>query len=171
MELALERCRIRSWRPADAASLSRYASNRNIWRNVRDHFPYPYTLDDATAWIARALEAVPETQFAIEVDGQAAGGVGVFLGEDVARRSAELGYWLGEPFWGRGITTEVVRAMTAYAFDAYDLLRISAVVYEWNPASRRVLEKAGFLLEGRLRRAVVKDGHVLDSFLYAVVRE
>jgi RimJ/RimL family protein N-acetyltransferase len=137
---------------------------------VRDHFPSPYTLADADLWLERVLGGGPETQFAIEVDGEAAGGIGVFLQEDVARKSAELGYWLGEAYWGRGIMTDAVREFTRYAFDAYDLLRVYALVFEWNPASCRVLEKAGYALEGRLRRAVVKDGHVLDQFVYAVVR-
>jgi RimJ/RimL family protein N-acetyltransferase len=171
VELKLAGCRIREWRPEDAASLARHADNRRIWRNVRDHFPHPYTLADAETWIERAAAEQPPTQFAIEVDGEAAGGVGLFLQRDVERRSAELGYWLGEAYWGRGLMTDVVRRFAAEAFDAYGLLRIYAVVFEWNPASCRVLEKAGFVLEGRLRRAVVKDGVVLDQFLYAAVRE
>jgi ribosomal-protein-alanine N-acetyltransferase len=170
MELELPGCRIRSWRRDDAPSLARHADNRKIWRNVRDHFPHPYTLADADLWIERVLGGQPETQFAIEVEQEAAGGVGVFLQEDVARRSAEIGYWLGEAHWGRGIMTGVVRSFTAYAFDAYDLLRVYALVFEWNTASCRVLEKAGYQLEGRLRRAVYKDGHVLDQFVYAMVR-
>ena len=171
MELELASGRIREWRPEDAASLARHADNRNIWRNVRDHFPHPYTVADAETWIQRTTSERPPTQLAIEVDGEAAGGIGVFLQRDVERRSAELGYWLGEAHWGRGLMTEAVRRFTAAVFDAFDLLRIYAVVFEWNPASCRVLEKAGFALEGRLRKAVVKDGVVLDQFLYAAVRE
>jgi RimJ/RimL family protein N-acetyltransferase len=170
MELALPGGRIRSWRPGDAPSLARHANSREIWRNVRDHFPHPYTLADAELWIERVLGGHPETQFAIEVDGEAAGGIGVFLQEDVSRRSAEIGYWLGEAHWGRGIMTQAVRCFTEYALDAYDLIRVYALVFEWNPASCRVLEKAGYVCEARLRRAVVKDGHVLDQFVYAVVR-
>lgn len=171
MELALGGCRIRSWRREDVSALSRHADNRKIWLNVRDHFPHPYTLADADLWIDRVLTSgQPETQFAIEVDGEAAGGVGVFLQEDVSRRSAEIGYWLGEAHWGRGIMTDVVRRFTAFAFDAYDLLRLYAMVFEWNASSCRVLEKAGYTCEARLRRAVLKDGHVLDQFVYSVVR-
>jgi RimJ/RimL family protein N-acetyltransferase len=171
MELSLDGCRIRSWRREDAQALSRHADNRKIWRNVRDHFPSPYTLADAELWIDRVLTSgEPETQFAIDVEGEAVGGVGVFLQEDVSRRSAEIGYWLGEAHWGRGIMTEVIRSFTSHAFDAFDLLRVYALVFEWNQASCRVLEKAGYTLEARLRRAVVKDGHVLDQFVYAQVR-
>jgi RimJ/RimL family protein N-acetyltransferase len=171
VELSLDGSRIRSWRREDAEALSRHADNRKIWRNVRDHFPSPYTLADAELWIDRVLTSGGlETQFAIDVGGEAVGGVGVFLQEDVSRRSAEIGYWLGEAHWGRGIMTEVIRRFTAYAFDAYDLLRVYALVFEWNQPSCRVLEKAGYTLEARLRRAVVKDGHVLDQFVYAQVR-
>jgi [ribosomal protein S5]-alanine N-acetyltransferase len=171
IEFALRGCRVRGWRPTDAASLARHADNRKIWRNVRDHFPSPYTLDDAERWIDDSVAAAPVTQFAIEVDGEAAGGIGVFLKQDVERRGAEIGYWLGEDHWGRGIMTDTVREFTARAFGEFDLLRIYAVVFEWNPASCRVLEKAGYALEGRLRRSVVKDGHVMDQLLYAVVRD
>jgi RimJ/RimL family protein N-acetyltransferase len=171
MELPLGVCLVRSWRPDDAPSLARHADSRKVWLNVRDYFPHPYTHADAVGWLERIRESPPETQFAIEVDGEAAGGVGFFLQRDVERRSAEIGYWLGEAHWGKGIMTSVVRAVTGYGFDTYDLLRIYAQVFAWNPASCRVLEKAGYELEGRLRRAVVKDGHVLDQLVYAVVRE
>ena len=96
-------CRIRSWRAGDEPSLARHADNRKIWLNVRDRFPHPYTLADAESWLAKVTAAEPETQFAIEVDGEAAGGVGLFLQEDVSRFSAEIGYWLGEAYWGRGL--------------------------------------------------------------------
>jgi [ribosomal protein S5]-alanine N-acetyltransferase len=171
MELNLPGFRIRSWRRGDEPSLARHADSERLWRNVRDQFPHPYTLADAEAWVARASVAEPETQFAIEVDGEAAGGIGLFLQEDVARYSAELGYWLGEAHWGRGIMTAAVREFTEHAFRTFDLCRIYAIVFEWNPASRRVLEKAGYRLEGQMRRAAVKEGRVLDQFLYATVRD
>jgi ribosomal-protein-alanine N-acetyltransferase len=170
MELELSGCRIRSWRDGDQSSLARHANDVQVWRNVRDHFPHPYTVADADAWIARVVGHVPETQFAIEVNGEVVGGVGLMLQEDVARHSAEIGYWLGQAYWGRGIMTEVVRYMTGWGFTSLDLYRVYALVFEWNPASRRVLEKAGYLLEGRLRKAVLKDGQLLDQFAYAVTR-
>ncbi|HWP99308.1 MAG TPA: GNAT family protein [Vicinamibacterales bacterium] len=170
MELPLTRCAIRSWHPADAHALARHANSRAVWRNLRDRFPHPYTLADAEAWIARARAARPETHFAIAVGGEAVGGIGLELQIDVARRSAEIGYWLGEAYWGRGIATEAVRALTEHAFAAFDLCRIYAFVFEWNPASARVLEKAGFIREARLRKAVTKDGRTIDAFLYALVR-
>lgn len=171
MELELPGGRIRSWRAGDEPSLARHANNRNIWLNVRDRFPHPYTLADAEAWVAKASAAEPETQFAIEVSGEAAGGIGLFLQEDVERYSAEIGYWLGEVYWGRGIATAAVRRFTQYAFETFDLCRIYASVFARNAASGRVLEKAGYELEGRLRQSGVKEGRVVDGLLYATVRE
>jgi len=170
LELPLERCTIRSWRLTDIPALARHADDRKVWRNLRDRFPHPFTVMDAARWVRAATTASPETHFAIAVDGEAVGSVGLELLSDVHSRSAEIGYWLGRTHWGRGLATEAVRAFTLYAFAAYGLYRIFATVFEWNPASRRVLEKAGYTLEGRLRKSVVKDGQLLDSYLYAIVR-
>jgi RimJ/RimL family protein N-acetyltransferase len=171
MQLDLPGCRIRSWRAGDAPSLAKHADNRQIWLNVRDRFPHPYTLAAAEWWVANMPSADPETQFAIEVDGEAAGGVGLFLQEDVSRFTAEIGYWLGEAHWNRGLMTEVVRRFTDYAFASFDLNRIYANVFAWNTGSIRVLEKAGYAFEGRQRGATVKDRQVLDNLMYAVVRD
>jgi RimJ/RimL family protein N-acetyltransferase len=170
MELDLPGGRIRSWRPGDEPSLARHANNRKIWLNVRDRFPHPYTLAAAEEWVAKASAAKPQTQFAIEVSGEAAGGIGLFLQQDVERYSAEIGYWLGEAYWGRGIATAAVQRFTDYAFEAFGLCRIYASVYVSNEGSIRVLEKTGYQLEGRLRQAAVKDGQVVDGLLYATVR-
>jgi [ribosomal protein S5]-alanine N-acetyltransferase len=170
MELELPGCRIRSWRTGDEPALARHADNRNIWLNVRDRFPHPYTLADAERWVTNVREAVPETQFAVEVADEAAGGVGLFLQEDVARYSAEIGYWLGEAHWGKGLMTAVVGRFTDWAFASFDINRIYANVFAWNESSVRVLEKAGYAFEGRQRSATVKDGRVLDNLMYAIVR-
>jgi RimJ/RimL family protein N-acetyltransferase len=160
---------VRSLREDDAASIARHADNRRIWRNLRDAFPHPYREADARAFIEAATRADPETRFAIAVDGAAVGGIGFQLHSDVERVSAEIGYWLGEEFWGRGITTEAVRAITAHAVRTHRLTRVYAVPFEWNAASFRVLEKAGYAREGRLRRSAIKDGRVIDQILYAFV--
>jgi RimJ/RimL family protein N-acetyltransferase len=170
LELRLEGCAIRSCRSGDAASIARFANDRRIWRNLRDRFPFPYTRDDAVAWIRHASEMRPETHFAIDVGGLAVGAIGFELQPDVYRRSAEVGYWLGHAYWGRGITTQALRALTDYAFSSFDICRLYAGVFAWNPASARVLEKAGYTLEGRLRQRVTKDGESLDELLYAIVR-
>lgn len=170
LHLVLERCLVRSYRDSDVASLVQHADNPKIWRNVRDRFPHPYRRAEGEAWVRVARAHVPETSFAIDVGGQAVGGIGLELQDDVYRRSAEIGYWLGEAYWGRGIATDAVRGLTEWAFGRFDLCRIYAKVFEWNPASARVLEKAGFALEGCLRAAVTKDGATLDELLYALVR-
>jgi ribosomal-protein-alanine N-acetyltransferase len=167
MDLKLSRCLLRSWRETDASSLVTYANNRRVWINLRDRFPHPYTPADAEEFIRAALASAPETRFAIAVDDAAVGSIGFMLHEDVERVSAEIGYWLGEPFWGRGIMTEALAAVTAHAIRAHDLTRVFSVPYEWNPASFRVLEKAGYVCEGRMRRSAIKDGHVIDQLLYA----
>lgn len=167
MRLELERCIVRSWQRSDADALVRHADNRNIWINLRDAFSHPYTRRDARRWLSFVTKQKPETNFAIEVDGEAVGAVGYKLGEDVERVSAEIGYWVAEPYWGRGIATEALRAVTAYAMETHDLARLFAIPFEWNTASFRVLEKAGYQLEGRMRCAIVKDGRILDALLYS----
>jgi ribosomal-protein-alanine N-acetyltransferase len=161
--------RLRAWRLADVASVARHANNRNVSRNLRDLFPFPYTEEDAREWLATHVGRSPITNFAIEVDGEAVGSVGLRLQSDVYRRTAELGYWLAEPYWGRGIVTEAVKVVTAYAFSTFDLARIEADVFDRNARSARVLEKAGFRVEGRLRSRITKDGETMDALLYAIV--
>ncbi len=112
MELVLTKCAIRSWQPEDAPALVRHANNHRVWRNLRDRFPHPYTARDADQWIRHATGMVPETHFAVAIGGEAVGGIGLDLQTDVHRRSAEIGFWLAEPYWGRSIATEAVQAMT-----------------------------------------------------------
>ena len=168
MLLRGERCVVRRWRPRDAASVVRYANNFNVSCYLRDRFPYPYTLEHARAFLASAVgEEGDETKFAIEVDGEAVGGIGVIPGTDIERFSAEIGYWLGEPFWGRGIVSEALVLVTERTFDRLNLLRLFALAFAKNTASVRVLEKAGFEREGYLRSGAVKYGEVHDQIVYA----
>lgn len=167
MLIRLTRCAIRSWETGDLRSLVHHANNRRIWENLRDRFPYPYTSKDGSGFIRRARSVRPETLFALAVDGVAVGGIGFMLHEDIERVSAELGYWLGEEFWGRGIVSEAVPAMTRYAIEQHGLTRVYALPFAHNLASCRVLEKAGFALEGRLRRSAIKDGQIVDQCQYA----
>ena len=171
MEIILANAKLRRWRAGDEESLVRQANNQRIWRNLRDRFPNPYTMEDARIWVGIASVTEPQTSFAITVDDLAVGGIGILLQEDVHRRSAEIGYWLGEDYWGRGIVTEAVRRVTDWAFENFDLCRIFAHVFAWNPASMRVLEKAGYEYEGRLRQSVTKDGQTIDQVIYAIIRE
>ena len=170
MQLTLEQCTIRPWRLDDAESIARHANNRKIWLGVRDLFPHPYTIQDGHEFLQRAMSEQPDTKFCVEIEGAAVGGIGVHPGQDVHRHTATMGYWLGEKFWGRGIMTEVVIAVTDFCLANFPLRRISAEVFSSNPASARVLEKAGFSYEGRLKNHVLKDGELLDSLLYAYTK-
>lgn len=170
MEIDLGICRVRSWRQRDLASLVRHADNRRVWLNLRDMFPSPYTEEAGRLWLAHATTASPETNFAIEVGRAAVGGIGFIPGRDVERISAEVGYWLGEDYWGRGITTAAVGALTEFAFANFDLHRLFALPFAGNLPSRRVLEKSGYRLEAILRMSAIKDGRIIDQALYGRTR-
>lgn len=167
----LATCTLREWRRGDEPSLVRHANNRNVWLNVRDAFPFPYLPSDAKAWIRLASTDALNQVFAIDVEGFAVGAIGVRTGEDVNRLSAEIGYWLGEEFWNRGIATEAVKTVTQHAFDLLEMVRVHAEVFEWNTASMRVLEKAGFVKEGVLSKSAIKDKRIIDQVVYARVRK
>jgi RimJ/RimL family protein N-acetyltransferase len=171
LELKLKTCTVRSWDWRDRDAMVRHANNRNVWINLRDRFPHPYTDADARRWLDCIVGQKPETNFANAVADEAVGGIGFTLQHDVERRSAEIGYWLGQEFWGRGIATEALIAVTDYAFSNYDVCRLFAHVFDWNGPSARVLEKAGYVFEGRLRRSVIKDGKTIDQLAYAIIRE
>jgi RimJ/RimL family protein N-acetyltransferase len=170
MYLELKQAIIRDYRNEDIASIAHNANCREIWINMRDSFPHPYSENDAQEWIDLISSTNPCTNFTLEVDGLAVGGIGLKLQDDIHRRSAEIGYWLGKDYWGRGIATEALKSLTEYSFSNYDLCRLYALVFSWNPGSAKVLEKAGYVLEGRLRKAVQKDGKMTDALLYAFVR-
>jgi [ribosomal protein S5]-alanine N-acetyltransferase len=160
---------LREWRQADAPSLVKYANNLNIARQLRDRFPHPYTAAAARQFIQSLAQAGPVTSFAMTVDGLAVGGIGFAPGADVERYSAEIGYWLGEPYWGRGITSEAVQLVSEYAFRSCNMLRLFALPFADNLQSVRVLEKAGYVREAILRSSSVKAGIVRDQALYALV--
>jgi ribosomal-protein-alanine N-acetyltransferase len=151
-------CVLRPWREGDESSLVGHANNYEVWRRLRDRFPNPYTYADAEQWIAIVQRQDPQRHFAIEVHGGATGGIGLELGSDIERRSAEIGYWLGQDFWGRGIITAAVRALTRYGFETLNLTRIFAVPFASSSASTRVLEKCGYIHEGIMRRSAIKEG-------------
>jgi RimJ/RimL family protein N-acetyltransferase len=161
---------IRQWVSTDLSNLVLYANNINIWNNLRNYFPTPYTEADAIAWLEKTIDASPIVNLAIDIDGQAIGGIGLILNSDVYVMSAEIGYWLGEPFWGQGIATEAVRQMVDYTFYYYDIVRLYAEVFEINKASMRVLEKNGFYLEGVRRKAVLKNGVLMDDYIWVKLR-
>lgn len=169
MELAtsLPGCALRPWRAADRNSLLRHADDRQVWRNLTDSFPHPYTAQDADAWLALCAQAGRSVHLAITVNGTAVGGIGAIAGEGTGHASADFGYWLGQAVWGRGIATAAAQALAGRLLASGAFARLQASVFAWNPASMRVLEKAGFVREGLLRHSVTKDGCLIDSVLYA----
>src|SRR4029079_5855901 len=163
------RCAIRLWRMDDAEALVRHANNINVARQLRDRFPHPYTRANASAFLKAATSAAEPSNLAIEVEGEAAGAIGYVPGIDVERYSAEIGYWLRESYWGRGIVTEALLLLTPHVFTTVNLLRLFALPFADNAASARVLEKAGFVREAVLRSSSVKYGQPRDQLLYARV--
>lgn len=170
MEIQLKNSLLRVWETGDEQSLVKNANNLNVTKNLKDSFPYPYTLDDAHDWINFNILKTPVTNFAIVIDGKVVGGIGLHVKEDIFRKNMEMGYWLGEKYWGRGIVTEAVIAVTQFGFENFDIERIYASVFSTNRASMKVLEKAGYTLEAILKKSVFKNGHILDDYVYAKYR-
>lgn len=162
---------LRDWRADDAQTLVIHANDAQVARCLGERFPHPYTHDDATAFIAHALHSAHEKSYAIEINGEVAGCVGVNPGQGVERFSAELGYWLGRAYWGEGIMTAAVRALLPRAWCELRLYRVQARVFADNPASMRVLERCGFAREAVLRRQVVKGERLLDLHVFAITRD
>ena len=160
-------CLVRPWRRNDVDALVRHANDWEVARHLRDAFPYPYSPADANSWLEVAETS--RVNWAIEVGGEAVGAIGLAQGADIARYSAELGYWLGRACWGRGIATAAVRGVTEHAFRDLGLLRVFALPFAENGASCRVLEKADYRREGVLRGSAVKAGRVMDQALFARV--
>lgn len=165
-------CKIRRWRLSDAKDLAAAISNKKVQDNLRDGLPYPYTERDGAEFISAMLAADEDAAFAfaIAVGDRAAGSIGVFRQGNIHRQTAELGYYLAEEYWGRGLMTEAVKQVCRYVFDKSDILRIYAEPFACNAASCRVLEKAGFRYEGTLRSNAVKNGRVLDMKMYSLLK-
>ena len=170
MRLELTRCTVRPWALADLDALVVHANNRQVSMHLRDRFPFPYERDHARGFLEWITQQAAPRVWALEVDGEAAGGIGIELHNDVERVSAEIGYWLGQAAWGRGIVTEALQAVTVEVFRQHDLTRLYALPFADNRASVRVLEKAGYALEGHLRRSAIKDGTIRDQLLYAAYK-
>ena len=175
-------CRIRKWnlskrrvfatKLSDAADLAAAISNKNIQDNLRDGLPYPYTEKDGADFISAMLSADENGTFAfaITVDDKVVGSIGVFRQGNIHRLTAELGYYIAEEYWGKGIMTEAVRQICQYVFEKSDIIRIYAEPFAYNVASCRVLEKAGFRYEGTLRNNAVKNGKVIDMKMYSLLK-
>ena len=162
---------LRAWRKEDLNNLVKYANNWDVAKNMTDKFPFPYTEEKGKAFIDFATKDDPTHVFAIDVDGQSVGGIGIHPQDDIHKRNAELGYWLAEPFWGLGIISDAIKEMVNFAFETYEIDRVFARPFGTNIASQRVLEKNGFILEGKFEKVLVKNGELLDELIYSIRRE
>lgn len=161
---------IRGWKLGDEVSLQKHADNPNVSACLMDRFPSPYTMEDAAKWVSLLIEQDPLVNFAITINDLVIGGIGLEPRQDVYRKTSLLGYWLSEELWRQGIMPEAVKLVTHYAFTQLGFMRIQASVYSKNPASMRVLEKAGYIKEGILRNAVIKNNVVMDEHIYAILK-
>ncbi len=170
MEINLINCTVRSFKIDDAPSLAFHANNKKIWLQLRDIFPYPYSEKDAEFFIDLSLKQKPERTFTIAVEDKAVGAIGLVLQQDIERFSAEIGYWLAEKYWGLGIISEALKAVTKFSMNAFKLNRLYALPFANNAGSARVLENAGYVLEGRLRESAYKNDRFEDQFIYAYLK-
>jgi len=163
---------IRKWELSDAKDLASAISNTKVQDNLRDGLPYPYTEQEGAEYISAMLSADKNKTFAfaVTVDGKVIGSIGVFRQENIHRLTAELGYYIAEEYWGRGIMTEAVIQICKYVFEQSDIIRIFAEPFAYNAASCRVLEKAGFQYEGTLRKNAVKNGKLIDMKMYSILK-
>jgi len=161
---------IRKWNINDIEVLVQIANNINVWNNLRNYFPHPYTIDDAKSWLELVDVEGATLNFAIEFEGELVGGIGLIPNSDVYVMSAEIGYWIGESYWGKGIATEAIRQITEYIFYNFDIIRIYAEVFENNKPSMRALEKNGFYLEGVRRKSILKNGNLMDDYIWVRLR-
>jgi ribosomal-protein-alanine N-acetyltransferase len=172
MEILFEGIVLRPWSVKDAIKLASIADNKKIADNLRDGFPYPYSISDARNWLDIVLpENNPPRFFAVTINKELAGSIGIVSKPDIYRKNFEIGYFLAEEFWGKGIATKAIKAATSYAFKDFDIVRVYAEPFSDNFGSRRALEKAGFTLEATLRKNVIKNGIIKDSCIYSVLRE
>lgn len=158
---------LRPWEISDTNNLVLYANNENIARFMTNQFPHPFTLEHAQAFINNATQHQPTKIFAITVNNQAVGGIGIHPQADIYCNNAELGYWLAQPFWGQGIATKAIKQMVDYGFKTFNINRIYARPYGNNIASQKVLQKAGFMLEATLQNTILKNEVLLDELIYA----
>jgi len=169
MELVSGNIKLRPLSLADAKRIVELANNEKISRNLRDGFPNPYTLPDAESFLAKFTNQDPVTFFGIEYNGEHVGNISLVPGQDIYRRSAEIGYFIGEPYWNKGIVTTAVNLITEYGFNHLGIIRIHTGVFEYNVASQRVLEKCGYTKEGVFRKSVFKQNKIWDEVRYSKI--
>ena len=162
---------LREWKRSDADALAAIANNKKIWDNVSDLLPFPYTKKDAKEWLELVKKQKTVTTFCIEVDGNLAGSIGVTLKDDVYKKTAEIGYFIAEEYWGKGAATEAIKQMVSYVQKEFDIVRIYAEVFEFNRASMKALEKNGFYLESIRKKAAFKNNMIVDDYVWVKLLE
>jgi [ribosomal protein S5]-alanine N-acetyltransferase len=162
---------LRPFRLSDSKSLAKHANNRLIWKNLRDRFPFPYTELDAIQFIQIVSCNSPVADFAIDINGEAVGAAGIIIKDDIYKGNGEIGYWLGQEYWGKGIGTQIVGELVRKAFEEFKLYRVYAEVFGINSTSIRVLEKNGLVKEANLKRSIIKDGERLDLLIFSITKE
>ena len=159
--------KLRKWDESDLDNLVTYANNLNVAKWLTNGFPHPYTYEDGKAYLSMIANDNPVKVFAIDIDGKAVGSVGIFPQTDIHEKSAEIGYWLAEEYWGKGIMPKAIQEIVTYGFQTFDIVRIYARPFSTNLNSQRVLENAGFILEARLKKALFKNGELMDELIYS----
>jgi len=170
MKIKIDNITLRKWKLSDLDNLVKYANNKKIADNLTDAFPHPYNKTDGNKFIDSVSNDEPLKVFAIVINGEACGAVGVFIQKDIYRKNAEIGYWLAEKYWGKGIMTKIIIRIIEYGFETWDIIRIFAKPFSTNIASHRVLEKAGMKPEARLENVVIKNGQLKDEFIYSIFK-
>jgi ribosomal-protein-alanine N-acetyltransferase len=167
----LENISLRAWATSDIDNLVKHANNPNIAKTMTNAFPHPYTQEAGLAFITMANSKKPLSIFALCLNNEAIGGIGVHPQQDIHEKCAELGYWLAEPFWGKGIASKAVLKMIDFAFLNFDIVRLYARPFSSNIGSQKVLEKCGFKLEARLKKSIFKNGVYMDELIYSIVKD
>jgi len=166
-----QKIKIRALKLSDKHQLATLVNNENIWNNLRDYIPYPYHESDAESFINQTKKQDPQQSFGIIYKDEFCGVISLLIQNDIYHKSAEIGYWIGEPYWGHGIATKAVKLITEYGFEKLNLIRIYAGVFQHNTASMTVLEKNGYRKEGIFQKAIVKKGKILDEHRYFIVNK
>ena len=163
--------KLRKWKETDLDSLVKYANNHNVAKWLTNGFPHPYTIEDGKSYLSMIANDNPTKVFAIDVNGEAVGSIGIFPQTDIHEKCAEMGYWLAEEYWGQGIMTKTIQEIVSYGFQTFDIVRIFARPFSTNLKSQRVLEKAEFTLEAKLKKALFKNGEYMDELIYAKLND
>jgi RimJ/RimL family protein N-acetyltransferase len=161
---------LRRFYDSDAAVLAQLLNNKKVWDNLRDYIPFPYSINDAISFIRQTQEESPQMSFAIEYDQQFCGAIGLIGQSDVYKKTAEIGYWLGEPYWNKGIATRSVKLVTDYALNELPFIRVHTGVFDYNVGSMKVLIKNGYAKDGVFRKAILKNGHIFDEHRFSITR-